>query len=57
MTEREREEMRRLRTELAAERKKRELIEAQLLELLDLLAPHLNMSRAECREGCQTFLV
>jgi hypothetical protein len=45
MTERVRDAMSQLHAELAVERKKRELVEAQLLQLLELLAPHLNMTK------------
>jgi hypothetical protein len=50
MTEQELDAMSRLRAELAVERKKRVLVEAQLLQLLELLAPHLNLTREESRE-------
>ena len=55
MTEKARDAVSQLRAELAVERKKRELVEAQLLQLLELLAPHLKMTREECREGYQAF--
>ena len=55
MTEKQRDAMSQLRAELAVERKKRELVEAHLLRLLELLAPHLKMTKEECREGYQAF--
>jgi len=55
MTEKQRDAMSQLRAELAVERKKRELVEAHLLQLLELLAPHLKMTREECREGYQAL--
>ena len=55
MTEKERDAIGQLRAELAVERKKRELIEARLLQLLELLAPHLDMTGEECREGYEAL--
>ena len=55
MTGRKRDAMSQLHAELAVERKKRELIEAKLLQLLELLAPHLDMTREESREGYQAL--
>jgi hypothetical protein len=55
LTERERDAMSQLRAELAVERKKRELVEAQLLQLLELLAPHLKMTGEEPRERYQAL--
>jgi hypothetical protein len=55
MTEKQLDAMSQLRAELAVERKKRELVEAHLLHLLELLAPHLKMTKEECREGYQAL--
>ena len=55
MSEKERDAVSQLRAELAVERKKRELIEAHLVQLLELLAPHLKMNEEECREGYQAL--
>jgi hypothetical protein len=55
MTEKQRDAVSQLRAELAVERKKREFVEAHLLQLLELLAPHLKMTKEECREGYQAF--
>jgi hypothetical protein len=55
MTEKQRDAVSQLRAELAVERKKRELVEAHLLQLLELLAPHLKMTKEECRERYQTL--
>jgi len=55
LTERERDAVSQLRAKLAVERKKRELVEAHLLQLLELLAPHLKITREECREGYQAL--
>ena len=55
VTERERDAMSQLRAELAVERKKCELVEAQLPKLLELLAPRLNMTREESRDRNQAL--
>ena len=55
MTESELNAMSELRAVLAVERKKRELVEAYLLQLLELLAPHLRVTGKECRDGYQAL--
>jgi hypothetical protein len=55
MTEKQRDAVSQLRAELAVERKKRELVEAHLLQLLELLAPHIEITREECRDAYQAL--